>query len=205
MRQVPNSFKQKKNAQIVKFIFLYEINYTGSSWLRYASWPSNVDFDGNTYIKYPIKHSGITENSAGQIDKVTLTIANVDRIIQSYIENYDGMKEKEVRIKMVWSDDLADTSNYIEDIFHIEKVQVNERIAQFTLASKLDVLDLKLPKRRFFREYCQWIFKSTQCGYSGAESQCNKTFTRCKELNNFSRFGGFPSIPRKHLFIGGGG
>lgn len=44
---------------------------------------------------------------------------------------------------------------------------------------------------------CPWIFKdSTYCKYSGSETVCNKTMSRCKELSNVLNFGGFPNIPK---------
>jgi hypothetical protein len=39
-------------------------------------------------------------------------------------------------------------------------------------------------------------FKDSRCGYAGAETWCDKTLTRCKVLNNQTRFYGFPTITK---------
>lgn len=41
---------------------------------------------------------------------------------------------------------------------------------------------------------CPWVFKDTTCGYSGAETQCDRTYDRCIELINEARFGGHPFL-----------
>lgn len=46
----------------------------------------------------------------------------------------------------------------------------------------------------------KWV--ATECGYAGAETTCNKTFQRCRELLNQQRFGGFPSIPSERNYAG---
>lgn len=35
---------------------------------------------------------------------------------------------------------------------------------------------------------------SGKCGYTGSETECNRSFARCEELNNKTRFGAFPSV-----------
>lgn len=40
-------------------------------------------------------------------------------------------------------------------------------------------------------------FKGPNCGYTGSETECNYTLTRCRELNNVARFGGFPDLSSK--------
>ena len=38
-----------------------------------------------------------------------------------------------------------------------------------------------------------------RCNYSGSETSCNRSFTRCEELNNGARFGGFPGLANSGL------
>jgi len=71
----------------------------------------------------------------------------------------------------------------------------------FTLTSKFDILSVNLPARKYSRNYCGWkTLGCTECGYGGAETECNKTLTRCRVLANSGRFGGFPSIPSRKLW-----
>lgn len=53
---------------------------------------------------------------------------------------------------------------------------------------------------------CRWKdFKGIECGYSGAATWCDRTYTRCVELGNSDNFGGFrwlPSIMDKEFWWG---
>lgn len=44
---------------------------------------------------------------------------------------------------------------------------------------------------------CRWQeFKGEECGYSGAETWCDRTYERCYALSNQANFGGFRWLPR---------
>lgn len=202
-RDVQPEFIQTKNAQTNQPIMLYTLfDYDGAgNDLHYAQYDDDVVFDGVTYSSMPISFDGIGSNSKGEIDKVKVKIANVSRAIGAYLEVYD-FRGKKVSLKTVWADQLADTDNYIEDIFYIDSYFVNAQDAEFELTGKFDVMTINLPLRRYMRNYCGWKFKSTECGYSGSETSCSKTKARCKELSNYQRFGAFPSIRPTKVFLG---
>lgn len=196
-----NTFKNEKNKQTNKPIYLFEINYSGSNWVYYTDYSQNVVYDGTTYTKFPIKLDFIGENLKGEIEQIVVTAANPNRIFETYLEDYDGLKGSQINIKYVWANQLDDADAYIQDTFYVEQANATEEAVSLTLTTKFDLNRIQLPRRRFHRNYCQWKFKSTQCGYSGAETECNKTFQRCKALNNESRYGGFPAIPRSRIII----
>lgn len=202
MRNPNNTFLTEKDKQENQPIYLYTVvDYDGSSTdLNYASNPTDVTFDGITYGKFPITHENIKENKQGEIDKIRVTLANVSRLIQGYLELYD-FRSKKVKIKTVWANHLDDPDAYIEDIFYIDSYTADQNNVVFNLSSKFDITGLTLPSRKFSRNYCRWKFKSTECGYSGGETECNKTLSRCKQLSNSKRFGGFPSVPTRTIII----
>jgi phage-related protein len=51
-------------------------------------------------------------------------------------------------------------------------------------------------------EIAQVVSSSSPCGFydDGTETNCNRTFARCKELGNEERFGGFPAIGSYGIF-----
>lgn len=203
MRDVNDTFKTEANKAVNKPLRLYIIeDYDGTNDLHFAEWDSDVTFDGATYTRFPINLESVAENNQGTIDAVKVSVSNVSRLIQGYLETYD-LRGKKVTIKTVWADQLDDTSAYIDDIFYIDAYTADQNVVQFTLTSKVDVLGVELPVRRYSRNYCSWKFKSTECGYSGAETTCKKTKQDCKEVkNNYARFGGFPSIPSNRVYLG---
>lgn len=204
MRSINSTFKTEKNSSTNKPLRLYTLeNYDGASHNLYlAEFDTDIVFNGITYTKFPISIDTISENNKAMIDSVNLTVANVSRVIQSYLESYD-LRGKKVSIKTVWANQLADTSAYIEDVFYIDSYTADQDNVSFVLTSKFDVLDVELPLRRYSRNYCNWKFKGTECGYAGSDTTCNKTKQDCKNnKNNYSRFGGFPSIQSNRILLG---
>lgn len=202
MRDINPVFKSEKNKPENKPIFLYAIyDYDNNdSNLYFVEHDTNITFDSQEYIKFPITYERIGENTRGEIDAVRITLSNVSRLIQGYLENYD-LRGKKVQILTVWADHLNDADAYIEDIFYIDNYIADQNNVVFTITSKFDVLGVEIPVRKYSRNYCAWKFKSSECGYSGTETECNKTLQRCRELNNNGRFGGFPSVPSRPVYV----
>ncbi len=190
------------NKQGKKPVFLYTVfNFDGASNdLHMAESKDDVVFDSVTYLATPISHDEIGENSQGEVEAVKVSVSNVSRVIQAYLETYD-FGGKEVRVRLVFRDRLAYPDEKFDFTFYIDSYSANEKTAEFTLLPKLDVLGISLPARVYSRNYCQWKFKGTECAYAGAETTCNKTKQRCKEIGNYTRFGGFPSIPSRKVYV----
>ncbi len=200
-RNIDSTFKAEKAKQENQPIFLYTIeDYDGVSDLHLAGYDTDITYNSVLYSRFPISHEFVGENNQGQIDQVKVRLANVSRLIQSYLEQYD-FRGKKVIIRMVWANQLADPDAYMDDAFYIDSYTADQSNVEFTLTSKFDVLGVDLPARRYARNYCNWKFKSPQCGYTGAETACDKTQQRCKELGNYQRFGAFPSVPTRRTYI----
>ncbi len=202
MRSLASSVKTEKNKASNAPIFLYTIyNYDGAGGNLYlAAYDTDVVFNAITYLRFPITHESVSENSSGQIDTVTVTVANVNRVMQGYLEavNFRG---KQIDITTVFSGQLSNPSYKTVDTFFIDSYTADQSIVTFILSSKFDILDVNIPSRKFIRNFCGWKFKSTECGYSGGTTSCNKTKVACKALANYTRFGGFPSIPQQRTFV----
>ena len=194
-RDISQEFRTEKDKQENQPICLYEIDGVPEDFKYLAEYDADVVFAGHTYKKFPLKRSTITESRGGKVDTLRITISNVSREVQYYLENNDGLRGEKIRILQVWAGHLDEPTNYIEDIFYIESTVAGEHQAEFNLTSKFDVMDAVVPGRRLGRLYCQWVFKSTECGYSNGETECDKTLTRCRVLENQERFGGFPGVP----------
>lgn len=197
------AFIAEKNQSANRPVFLYKIeDYDGaSSNLFFTNHDSNVTFDGQVYTKFPILHEAISDNSRGEIDSVVCRVGNASRLIQAYLELYDW-RGKKVTITQVFLDEIADADAKISFVFYIDNYKATDTEVEFTLTSKFDLLDIQLPLGTYNRNYCRWKFKSTECGYVGSEQVCNKTKQDCRDnKNNVLRFGGFPSIPQRRLFV----
>ena len=119
----------------------------------------------------------------------------------------------------------SDDEAYVEDVFKIDALSgLTEKIAVFSLTSWLQFFKLILPKRKYYKNTCQWIYKGDECQYPGpaggtipgttltansnpiaANNQiagniigdaCGKSYESCQIRNNTIHFGGFPGTGR---------
>lgn len=194
-------FITEKNKAENRPVYLYRVvEYDGSSDLLLTNHDADVVFDGDTYTHFPVIHESVGDNSAGEIDQVNVRMANVSRLIQSYLETYDW-RGKKVIITAVFLDALDDADNALTHTFYIDNYTADEKDVNIVLTTKFDVLDVQLPLGSYNRNHCRWKFKSTECGYVGSETVCNKTKQDCRDnKSNITRFGGFPSIPQRRLY-----
>jgi len=116
-------------------------------------------------------------------------------VTQGYIEQTeDGLIGDTVVYRLIHSEHL-DQDPAITQYFEVQKVECDELWAHFTLGAENFFLS-RFPLHAYSKNICRYeVFKGTACGYSGAETTCNRTFARCIELGNQERFGGQPGLP----------
>lgn len=120
----------------------------------------------------------------------------------------------------------ADSESYIEDTFKIDQLEsLSEQVASFGLVSWLQYFKATMPKRRYYKNTCQWQYKGDECQYpsDGADTipgtspavsangfftssnatttdptldVCSKSFKACELRRNTIHFGGFPGTSR---------
>lgn len=119
----------------------------------------------------------------------------------------------------------ADADAYIEDIFKIDQLEsLDERTATFGLVSWLQYFKNEIPRRKFYKNTCQWVYKGEECQYPGpgglaipnttnlsntnpiaannqvassaAGDVCGKSLRACELRGNEVHFGGFPGTGR---------
>lgn len=66
------------------------------------------------------------------------------------------------------SNPLADTSSYLIDNYKIDQLEgLSENIATFGLVSWLQYFKIVTPKRKYYKNTCQWVYKGDECQYPG--------------------------------------
>ena len=96
------------------------------------------------------------------------------------------------------------------EIWRINRKAIETRdVVTFELASEFDLAGQKLPKRQIVANTCQWIYRSSECSYTGsnyfdvdcnsvstlARDVCGKRLASCKlrfGANGTLPFGSFP-------------
>lgn len=156
----------------------------------------NVD-----WIPFKFDISEINESSSGEVPQWSITFDNTNRIIEKYLNDYDnylknyGIENNQIKCNcyIVNTKDLDNTDPIKDVYFELSQPETNSIEARFTLTAD-SMFNMQSPKRRYIKQFCYWKFKGIECGYTGSQIECDKSLTRCKQLNNSSRFGGFPAV-----------
>lgn len=189
MIQVSPALAAALNATANQPVDLYEL-YLDSGTLYYAD--RAVAWGGHNYLPYVRSRSAIRRFLGGEFDRVTVELANVDTAISQLL----AATEIEGRTLIIRRVDLTVADDSLV-LFHgrMERAsRVTEELASLTAVQLLGSIDHEAPSRKFVT-FCPWKFKSDQCGYSGPESECNKSWARCKQLSNTNAYGGFRFVP----------
>ncbi len=222
--------KEAVKREGIGIIDMYILNASvdGFDPLYFANWNQDIlgfqmDSDGNllsateTYTGLPIERESIKSGLQGEISEVSISIPNVDRNIESYIQNYDYLRGRDIYtltafIKHLPSGTQAKQIGSIPDRFAImkEKLYIDSTASDkekvtFSCRPKFIIKGKTLPGRTFNRE-CGWDYASSECGITNATllasyPKCDGSLDNCIERKNRSRFGGFPSIPNRGITI----
>jgi len=160
----------------------------------------NVTWDGDTWAAFPFEIDNIGEPTKGELPSVSIKVSNVSRAIQGYVELADGGVDADVIVRVINGGDLAELTPYIRLDFRVASTSVDAEWVNFNLTS-IDTWTRVFPRTKVIKNHCAYQFKGLHCGYAGVETTCDRTLTRCRELNNSVRFGGFPGVGRSGLIV----
>lgn len=168
----------------------------------------NVTWRGETWTAFPCNISDI-QDAPGEMPRVTLSVSNATRQMELLLHQYDyyckvnGHEPILFNLYIVNSLNLASADPEVEHEFILKQPSATPEWVTFTLGAS-NPWDKRYPTRRMVPS-CPWKFKqemringvmTAACGYSGGATECNKTLTRCTELGNQRRFGGFFALGR---------
>ena len=205
------------------FTLLLPAGSTEQSIYRFCNWTqvngADVVYDGNTYTPLPLQAAGFELNTSGQLERPSITFANVGLAITGLTNTYEdlvGATVQRIRTLTTYLDGQpnADPDAYWGPDEWVVEQKTNETklSVTFQLAVPFDLEGRSLPGRRLLREQCQWIYRDNiGCHYSGASyfdandnvvgtlalDVCGKRLESCRlRFGAGSRlpFGGFPGL-----------
>jgi len=177
----------------------------------------NVVFNSNTYTRIPVKAEGFEFSNTGTLPRPTLTISNLDGTITTLLllvnattagNDLGGAEVRRIRTlkKFLDGESTADpNAKFPDERWYVDrKANESRDSVTFELASKFDLAGQKLPKRQVVANVCQWVYRSSECSYTGtdyydvngnevdteAEDVCGKRVASCK-----LRFGNTAELP----------
>ena len=176
------------------WLLLLELRFSSDTTIRICKNNENINWNGYEWVAFPFEIDNVQDTTKGSIPTVQLRVSNVDRIMQSYAEQYDGAIGSTVVLRIVNSNYLSSTTPEVEEKFMISSVDADRDWVYITL-SIMNPIRMVFPKEKFIRNFCRFKFKGQRCGYTGSDTSCNHTLEDCETKGNKDRFGGFPGIP----------
>jgi phage-related protein len=173
--------------------------------VRLVSNTENITWRGHTWNAFRFELEEIGEGRTGEVPRVELRIANVDRQMEYYIWLYDayikttGFTPIEVSIYVLVSKNLASSIPEAEHLYELKQPKAGKVWATFVLGAS-NPFNKRYPQHRALRNHCRFRYNypvgtSILCGApSSGYTTCDKTLSACRQRNNSARFGGTPGV-----------
>lgn len=178
------------------WLLLLEILYENENPIYLCLNNEEIVWNEHTWTPTIFSLSGIVETKDSEVPNIPLTIVDLNRTLIPILEDYNGGIGATVIIRVVHSQHLDEDTPELEESTEIIDVSVDSQMKiQFKLGAE-NLVDRICPPNRYLKNRCRFVFKGSDglCGYSNSETECNRTYARCQELENSARFGGFPGI-----------
>ncbi len=184
----------------------YAFEFTdGSNDYKYTTLdvPIQLDVSGGPdglYIPLGFKFESINFTLTNVMDDCTIVIDDIDGVLKSIIVANDIRENKaSIYFGLLDTDDSL-LGSVLMFTGEIDSNDVDETEVRMVIGS----IFTRWTNESFSRHpsSCRWkVFGGIECTYSGTETHCDRSYTRCKTLDdNTANFGGFrwlPSIENK--------
>jgi lambda family phage minor tail protein L len=197
--------EKNKTSSDDPWIILFEMDLDNTDTLRLAAYPEDVFFpnttSGNTYTAFPAITEPIKENAQGKLNTLNVHVANIDRTMIAYVEN-NNLLGRDVTVRIVNADNLDDSTAKLDFTYRINQINITAETATFELGHE-DLFAMQVPRQRYIRSKCRFVFKDSNCGYTGGETICDYTLDGpkgCRDKDNTLNFGGAPALPYGRLY-----
>ena len=190
----------------------------------------NIVWAGNTYVAFPVEATGFEYNGNGQLPRPKLRVSNALRYVTSILltvnvttagNDLNGAKFIRIRTLARYLDaanftggnaNADNTAEFPREIYFLDrKVTESRELVEWELAAAFDLVGVRAPKRQCIANLCQWVYRSTECGYTAATyfdannnpvasagaDVCGKRLTSCATrfgVNAQLPFGSFPGV-----------
>lgn len=186
--------------------WLVKLGLTSPVYLTDCDQP--IFYDGHKFAPDALAVEGVqSDAAASEAGGGRLTLGAGGTYWQALLADLaGGLRAFEVTLWEAW----ADVANFPSAVpaevravaaLRVEAAEWDRSAIVLTLGPAANPVLSRLP----FREYqtiCTYrTFKGAQCGYSGAETTCDRTYAACTARSNTTRFGGFVTLPADELTV----
>ena len=178
-----------------------------------------IIWQGNGYTPFGVKAEGFEMSGQGASNRPTLTVVNFDGFVTALSNNFEQCLGAIVRRRQVYAQFLdaanfkagnrnADPQQERVSYYLIEQLTtLTQDMATFTLALPTET-DNALINKRTILVTCPWVYRSTECGYTGnpvadekdqpttdpKKDKCSGCLRGCQLRHNTLNYGGFIGV-----------
>jgi lambda family phage minor tail protein L len=148
---------------------------------------SVINYRGNQYNPYPIKAEGFEWNTQGTQPRPRISVSNIASGISALLREFDNFVGGTLTQRLTYSIYLDDGiehgppyKEFTPMIFVIDRKTVETNtMCSFDLATGMDAEGVLTPRRPIMATSCPWIYRATECGYTGnpVQNRLGNTFT----------------------------
>ncbi len=189
---------------------LFKLTYGTIASPLYKKWTDcdqDIYFDGAWWTAIGIKFDPIENSITGNVEEVSVTISNVDKIFSDLVLSED-IRGKSFNIYRVALDNNLAVLGYSTEVSlptafrgFIDSMEIDRQDAKIQVSNEFVRWQILTP-RRICDPTCYKVFKGSDgdCGYIDGtihpadDSWCDKSKSRCVTLLNTINFGGFEHI-----------
>jgi hypothetical protein len=160
-----------------------------------------IEFNGHSYI--PASFDIELKEESGAQQNVRLSFRDYSLTIQRKMQQYGGGVGFTVAVMVVNAGALNQPPEIVEN-FEVVGAESSNYSCSFMLGAENNVTKI-FPRRRQMKDYCQWRYKSEECGYTGSLPSCDlsiKGANGCSVHQNVVHFGAFPGINSRDVSYG---
>lgn len=145
---------------------------------------TDITWNGVDYLAFPIEATDFEYTGTGSLPRPKLVISNIfgtiTGLILSLPNGLEGAKVTRIRTLARYIDGVNfpggtnpfgtpdPTAEFPREIYYIDrKAGENRDAIEFELAAAFDLVGVRAPKRQCISNMCQWIYRGSECGYTG--------------------------------------
>lgn len=186
--------------QTEPWLALLDIYLPGGERLSLANNNEDVNFGGVLYSAFAFNYEQQKQSGKGELPTVTISVSNVSRVIQAYLEQYDGGVGSEVILTIINHGHLAEDYAELTTTMTVLGAKANAKWVVFTLGAA-NPLNKRFPNWQYIALHCRFRYQGPHCGYAGALTTCARTLDDCRAHSNSTRFGGHPGLDGRGIRV----
>lgn len=182
--------EKNRLASDAPFLIFLEIENKEIGVIRLVRNTENIMWQGSEWQAFPLDIETSGEDGK-TIPALNVKVSNCGGIIQTYLQQYNGLVDSEVRLMVALASNLENPSPEFALDFLIKSASYDESWVTFCLSASAELMN-RFPAHRYINNFCPFRCGDLRCGYIGA-GVCVNTLETCLIP---SRFGGEPGIQR---------